>query len=156
MLDLRPGARVAFAVCWVAGQAAAVLTAGLRSDGIFGFRMFPEASTLEVHLWRELAEGARVQAPRGEWAARDAAGQLRHFSWHDRVRDPVLGTVDAAVFASYGVRAQLARLQHALDDVADHIPEDGETSRLVAVVGYSRNGHERVTVELASHTRLER
>lgn len=154
MLHLGPRARVAFAACWIAGQATLVLTAARRADHAFGFRMFPEASTMRVHLLRELRAGrGPVPAPRGEWGARDAAGQLRHFSWRDRVRDPVLASLDARVFASYGAGTQLARLQRALDDVADHVPEDDETVRLRADVTIWYDGHDPTTVTLESHTR---
>ena len=132
-------ARVAFAAVWIAGQGALVFTSGARPDHIFGFRMFPEASTLEIHLWRDTASGP-VRALGGEWSASDESGQRRHFSWRDRVRDPTLAAVDARVFASYGVDAQLARLQRALDDVAIHIPEDAETLRLRAEVTVRKNG----------------
>jgi hypothetical protein len=144
--------RVIFAALWIGGQGALVLTAGGRPDHIFGFRMFPEGSTIEIHLWRDTAGGA-MRALRGEWSARDAAGQLRHFSWRDRVRDPILSSIDACVFASYGVDAQLARLEHALDDVADHVPEDMETRQLRAEVVVRRNGGEPTTVSLRSHVR---
>jgi hypothetical protein len=148
-------ARVAFAAAWILGQAALVLSAGARPDHIFGFRMFPEASTVEIHLSRDTAAGT-VAAVRGDWSARDAAGQLRHFSWRDRVRDPVLASIDAPAFASYGVDAQLARLGHALDDVADHIGDDTETLRLRADVVVRKNGAGPVTVRFASHPRSVR
>jgi hypothetical protein len=152
VLDLGPRARVAFAACWIAGQGALVLTAGARADHVFGFRMFPEASTIEIHLSREVG-GRLVPAAGGEWSARDAEGQLRHFSWHDRIRDPILSAVDARVFASYGVDTQLAHLQRALDDVADHVPEDDETVRLRADVMVRRNGRAEVERTLESHER---
>jgi hypothetical protein len=152
VLDLGPRARVTVAAIWVAGQAALVLTAARRPDRIFGFRMFPEASTMQVHLARVTSRGEEP-APGGEWSARDAAGQLRHFSWHDRVRDPVLGTLDARVFASYGADTQLAHLGWALDDVASHEPEDAETLRFVAHVTVWRNGREPTTTTLESHPR---
>jgi hypothetical protein len=152
VVDLGPRARVAFAACWIVGQATLVLAAATRADPVFGFRMFPEASTLEIHLSREVG-GRMVPAVGGEWSARDAEGQLRHFSWHDRVRDPVLSSIDARVFASYGVDAQLARLQRALDDVADHVPEDGETVRLRADVMVRKNGRGAEAHTLESHER---
>jgi hypothetical protein len=152
MPDLGPRARVAFAAAWLALQGGLVATAGARPGAPFGFRMFPEASMIEVHLVRVL-DGGEAPAPGGEWSARDGAGQLRHFSWHDRVKDPVLGRLDERVFASYGVDAQLARLQRALDDVADHVPGDGETRRLRAVVTTTKNGRPPATVTLESHAR---
>jgi hypothetical protein len=152
VIRLGPSARVAFGACWIAGQLALLLSAARRPDHAFGFRMFPEASTLEIRLSREV-HGTVVRAPGGEWSARDAKGQLRHFSWRDRVRDPILGSIDARVFASYGVDAQLSRLASALDDVADHIPEDAETHTLRAEVVFSRNGREPATLTLASHAR---
>jgi hypothetical protein len=144
--------RVVFAALWLGGQLGLVATAGGRPDHIFGFRMFPEASTIEIRLWRETA-GGLTRAPAGEWSARDAAGQVRHFSWRDRVRDPILAVIDARVFASYGVDAQLARLERALDDVADHLPGDADTRRLVADVLVRRNGREPADVRLESHVR---
>jgi hypothetical protein len=69
------------------------------------------------------------------------------------VKDPVIGAVDEEVFASYGVDTQLARLQRALDDVADHLPEDAETRGLRAQVTYRRNGRPEETRTLASHER---
>ncbi|MDP9149892.1 MAG: hypothetical protein M3O36_08150 [Myxococcota bacterium] len=145
-------ARVAFAALWIAGQAGLILSAARQPDHIFGFRMFPEASTLEIRLAREVA-GLVVPAPRGEWKATDSAGAAHAFTWCDRVRDSVLATLDARVFASYGVDAQLARLQRALDDVADHVPDDAETTRLRAEVIVRKNGGDPVTVTLVSHAR---
>jgi len=152
VLDLGPSARLVFAACWMAGQCALLLTASERSDRIFGFRMFPEASTLEIHLSRMTAR-ATLPVPGGEWSARDTSGQLRHFSWHDRVRDSVLGSLDVRVFASYGVDAQLARLQRALDDVASHLDEDDETLGLRADVVVRKNGGDPSLSVLFSHSR---
>jgi hypothetical protein len=152
VLDLGPRARTAFALGWVALQAGLVLTASCRQGGMFGFHMFPEASTLEFELERVVA-GAPVAAPGGAWSARDASGQLRHFSWRDRVTDPVLSSPGTRVFAAYGADAQLARLQRALDDVASHEPEDAETARLVARVHVWRNGRGPETVVLESASR---
>jgi hypothetical protein len=148
-------ARVVFAASWLGGQIALVVSAPMRPDHIFGFRMFPEASTMEIHLSREVG-GGEVPVPRGEWTARDRAGQTRSWSWNDRVRDSVIGRLDTRVFASYGVSAQLARLQRALDDVADHVPDDTQTVRFVAKVEYWKNGGERSTATLRSHARVVR
>jgi hypothetical protein len=152
VLHVGPHARVIFAACWIAGQAALILTASRRPDHVFGFRMFPEASTMEIHITREVGVH-RLPAPRGEWSARDRQGQLNLFSWSSRVRDGTLGAVDTRVFASYGIDTQLARLQRALDDVADHVPDDAETTRLGADVVVWRNGAEPTTVTFVSQVR---
>jgi len=152
VLDLGPRARLVFAACWIVAQVALVLTAAGRPDGAFGFRMFPEASTIEIHLQRRVGDRV-VPAPRGEWSARDTAGQLRHFSWHDRVRDPVLSVLDERRFASYGADAQLDRLKRALDDVSDHVPDDAETAQLQADVLVWRNGRGPETIALLGHPR---
>jgi hypothetical protein len=114
--------------------------------------MFPEASTLEIHLSRETTAGT-VPVLGGQWTARNAGGQARRFSWHDRVRDPVLATLDTTVFASYGVDAQVARLQRALDDVAAHLHGDAETTRLRADVVVRKNGAAPTTITLTSAAR---
>jgi hypothetical protein len=117
--------------------------------------MFPEASTLEIHLSRVTASPTQP-VPGGEWSASDRRGQLRHFSWRERVRDPLLSTLDTRIFASYGVDAQLARLQRALDDVADHLEGDDETMALRADVVVRRNGGDPSTTVLFSHPRQGR
>jgi hypothetical protein len=152
VLELGPRGRAAFAACWIAAQAGLVSTGGRRADGAFAFRMFPEASTMEIHLERVVA-GAVVPVPGGGWSAHDAMGQLRHFAWGDRVRDPALARLDERIFASYGADAQLARVQRALDDVADHVPEDDETAQIRAEVLVWRNGRGPDHVALASHAR---
>ncbi len=152
VLDLGPRARVVFAASWIAAQAGLVLTAARRPDHIFGFRMFPEASTLEIQVER-MTDVGLLPAPGGEWSARDSGEQLRHFSWHDRVRDPILGSLEVRVFASYGVDAQLVRLQKALDDVADNIDEDAETKWIQADVRIWKNGRDPTTTTLFSHAR---
>jgi hypothetical protein len=153
VLDLGPRARVVFAACWIAGQGALVLTAGARPDHSFGFRMFPEASTIEIHVQRVLRDTRAVPAPGGEWSAHDASGQLRHFSWRDHVPDPVLSQLDARVFASYGADAQLARLQRALDYASEHIEDDNETALLRAKVFVWRNGREPELLTLSGPLR---
>jgi hypothetical protein len=57
--------------------------------------------------------------------------------------------------ASYGVDAQLFRLQRALDDVVGHLPRDSETKGLAADVSVRRNGRPPVVVHLESARRPE-
>src|SRR4051812_16331863 len=107
---MRSTVRFGFAAAYLAVQAALVLTAGQRADAAFGFRMFPESSTMELHLAR------RVEAPTGHgttlvpvedgtWTAKDATGTMHVVRWKDRVKEPLLSTFDVVQSAAYGLRA---------------------------------------------------
>jgi hypothetical protein len=147
---------VLFAAGWIVVQAALVTTAGSRPEAAFGFRMFPEASTINVHLMRRVASAngtALVDVANGAWVAVAPDGARRTTHWRDRVKVGALSTFDHDLFASYGVEAQLARLRAALDDVALHSPDDTETKQLVARVTVKKNGHAPTVVDLESVTR---
>lgn len=141
-----------FAVSYVAVQIGLIATAGARSDGAFGFRMFSESTEIEAHLVRELAAG-EVGVQGGEWIASDRVGAPHRVKWRDRVRRPELGIFDARFHAAYGARAQIARWQAALDDVATHTPDDAETRRLIVDLTLRRNGREAERVRLVSAPR---
>ena len=147
-----------FAAGWIAVQAALVVTAGSRPEAAFGFRMFPEASTINVHLLRRVASASGngtvlVDVSNGVWVAKAPDGERRTTHWRDRVKVGALASFDRDLFASYGVDAQLARIQAALDDVARHSPDDAETNQLVARVTVKKNGRAPTVVELASAPR---
>ncbi|MBS2019583.1 MAG: hypothetical protein JST00_42370 [Deltaproteobacteria bacterium] len=138
--------RVVFAGVWLLVQAVLILTAGRSPDGAFGFRMFPESSTIKVALYREVRSPdgvlTRIHVDEGMWAARDSYGVPHTFSWRERVRRRELTIFDTEISAAYGVKAQLGRFQSALDDVSRHIPDDEETQRLSLDVTVRHNGHE--------------
>jgi len=84
------GAKVAFAAVWLTGQVALIATAGSRPDGAFGFRMFPESSTLSYRLFRDVDAPSghgtiTVEVPDGEWTAKDPSGTPRRVTWRARV-----------------------------------------------------------------------
>ena len=148
-------ARAFVAAVWIGGQFALIATGPRRADGAFAFRMFPESSTIRIDLFREVVAPSgqglvRVPVENGTWLARDGVGVLHRFRWDDRVTDTNLFPYGQPVHASYGAAAQLERLARALDDVAAHIPEDGETARLVADVTVRKNGGPETHVELTS------
>jgi hypothetical protein len=144
-LDLDVRGRTLFAALYLALQAGLVLSSPLRADGVFSFQMFNESSTIRIHLWRRLStpEGERNVPTNGQWSA-----------WNERVKDPILGTLEREVHASYGVEAQLFRLQNALDDVASHLPGDTETVALMADVEVRRNGRPPIVRHIESARRL--
>jgi hypothetical protein len=117
LIDLGVRSRVAFAVLWIGGQAALCISAAWRPDGAFGFRMFPEASSITIHV-----EGV---TPR---------------EWMERVKDPILENLDVPVNAAYGANAQLQRLQAAIDDAAREHHKDVTARVMVSVNG--REPHE--------------
>ncbi len=152
-----PSARLLFAAMWVGAQLALILTAARRPDGVFGFRMFPESSTVAVTLYRDVAgEGGvslRMPVQDGTWTARDRSGAPKMVSWKDRVRRPELATFDTEMSASYGAAAQIMRWQAALEDVATHLDGDADTRRLALEITVRRNGHEPRVVRLESQER---
>jgi hypothetical protein len=156
LLDLNLRWRTAFVVLYLTVQASMVLTAPLRPDGVFSFQMFNESSTIAITLGRRVPApggGTMVVSTDGGWEARDASGAVRRFHWNDRVEDPILRTLGKPVHASYGVAAQLFRLQKALDDVIGHLQGDAETRGLVADVRVRRNGRDSYDTRLESRER---
>jgi hypothetical protein len=153
-----PNYRILFALVWVTIQAALIVTAGRRSDGAFGFRMFNESSTIHIALFREVSspEGSpkRVHVGDGVWTALASDGTRHRVSWYDRVPTPYW-IFDQEMHASYGADTQLSRLQSALDDVSGHLSpsDDAETRRLVLDVLVRRNGREPVLHRLTGPER---
>ena len=144
-LDLDVRGRTLFAAAYLAIQAGLVLSSPLRPDGVFSFQMFNESSTIKIDLSR------RVATPSGE----RTVGANGWTGWTDRVADPTLGSLGREMHASYGVDAQLFRLQRALDDVMDRLPRGSETKGLAADVQVRRNGRQPVVVHLESARRGE-
>jgi hypothetical protein len=146
-------ARALFAGAFLLGQIALIAFAQRAPDHVFGFQMFNASSELKITLYRQIhmyGKPYRLSVQHAAWQARDKNKVTHAFRWNDRVHDGVLGQLDTFVHASYGLDAQLFRLQFALNDVAAHIPDDAETDALVAVVETVKNGRERATVELTA------
>lgn len=151
VLDLGPRARRGLAAAYVAALLVAVTYGQLAPDHVFGFQMFNESSDITIELFREVERDGVTTlepVPGGEWDARDATGTVHHFSWNDRVRVSPIRTLGVTVHASYGLEAQLFRLEQALLDVARSTPLDAETRALVAVVETTKNGRPAGTVRL--------
>jgi hypothetical protein len=140
---------VVLGMVWIIGQAALITTGARRPDGAFAFRMFPESSTIDFALERDVGDKV-IHVKDGAWLARDSKGVLHRFRWDDRVTEPGLYPYGQPIHASYGAAAQLDRLAHALDDVASHIDEDAETARLIASVTVRKNGGRPEHIRLTS------
>lgn len=137
---------------YIALQVGLIVTADLRPDRVFGFRMFNESSSVKFDLYRKVRRRGRERAvpiTDGTWEARTPSGDQRRFNWTDRIHYAALMRPGEFVHATYGLDAQLFRLQRALEDVVAHIPEDSETVALVAEVEALKNGRpsEKRTLE---------
>jgi len=156
-LDIGMRGRPWFAGAYLGLQAALVLSAGHRPDGVFSFQMFNESSRIAITLQRRVVApggGTTVVLSDGTWDASDESGAVHRYRWTDRIRDPILSTLGRPVHASYGVAAQLFRLQRALDDVAEHLDGDVETKSLVADVRVWQNGRDGYETRLESRARF--
>src|SRR5277367_5022115 len=147
MLDLGARGRALFCVLFFGSEAVLVATAGMRSDRSYGFRMFPEASTIVVHVARRLDGGRVVPIEADRWQAHDCSGGVHSFRWSTMVHSPAPGQLDVPIGAPYGVESELHRTRDALEWVATHTPEDCETRALVARIEPRKNGRPLATIE---------
>ncbi|MET0795076.1 MAG: hypothetical protein ABW061_26395 [Polyangiaceae bacterium] len=143
--------RAAFFCTYLIVQLTLLIRAQSSPDLVFGFQMFNASSDIKISLFRQIRRKGRtrlVPVRDRAWQVVDRAGQEHEYRWEDRVRDGVLVNLDRYVHASYGIEAQLFRLQFALRDVAAHLPGDEETEALIAVVDTVKNGREHKQVRL--------
>jgi hypothetical protein len=109
----------------VALQLAFVVAAYSSDHKVFGFQMFPEASTWSADVVRVTADGRRIPVER-PWAG---------YRWEELVRGSgSLHYPAARHHADAGLDNQLAFLRSALDWVADNTPRDRETRYIEATV----------------------
>lgn len=148
LLDLGPRGRTIACAVFFASEAVLIGTAGMRSDRSYGFRMFPEASSITVHVSRRLVDGTLVPIEKGRWRALDCRGEAHDVVWSKMVRPPAPWRLDGAVSAPYGIESEIHRTRDALRWVADHTPQDCETRALVAKVDARRNGRPPEEVDL--------
>jgi hypothetical protein len=154
LLELGPRSRIVFGALYVVVMGTVIAGAQVRPDHVFGFQMFNQSSKVDIRLARRV-RGVRTLVPLedGAWQARDRAGAWHAFRWQDRVRDPVLSVLGTPVHARYGLEGQLYRLEFALADVLAHIPDDAETTALVASVTTTKNGRRPRVVRLSAERR---
>jgi hypothetical protein len=149
MLDLGPRGRTVACAVFFGSEAVLIATAGMRTDRSYGFRMFPEASSIVVHLSRRLADGQLVAVGRtGRWETHDCSGARTVVEWSRMVRDPAPQKLESSVGAPYGVENEVQRTSDAMRWVLGHTPGDCETRALVATVDARKNGRPPYTVDL--------
>lgn len=148
LLDLGPRGRTIACAVFFGSEAILVATAGMRSDRSYGFRMFPESSSITVHLSRRLDDGSVVPVEKGRWEARDCSGAPHVVVWGKMVRSPAPWRLDVPVGAPYGVDSEVHRTRDALRWVLDHATDDCDTRALVAKIDARRNGRPPYEIEL--------
>jgi hypothetical protein len=118
---------------------------GYSSDHkVFGFQMFPEASTWRADVVRVTADGRRIPVEQG-WSG---------YRWDELVPDAGLQYPSVEHHADAGLDNQLAFLRSALNYVAGHTPRDHTTRYLEATVTSSHNNVDPPRVQVfRSHMR---
>ncbi len=124
------------AVVIVLAQVFFVVRAYSADQAFFGFQMFPESSSWQATIQRELPDGTLVDV-RDEWAG---------YEWDALVRGRGLQRPFVRHSASAGLDSTLHFFEASLDWVADNTPRDTEAVRLVATVTSWKNGGEPETV----------
>jgi hypothetical protein len=142
MLDLGARGRTVVCALFFGSELLLVATAGMRSDRSYGFRMFPESSSIVVHVSRRLDGGRLVPIEAGRWQAHDCSGRVHSFVWGAMVPFPAPSRLDDPVGAPYGVESEVHRTRDALAWVATHTADDCETRALVAHIEQKKNGRE--------------
>lgn len=135
--------RISFAALFFGLELAGIAWGQRAPDRVLGFQMFNESSRLTIHLLREVkkkGKRVRVPVPDGSWQVRDRNGEVRRYTWSERVHASPLDVLGQSVHARYGLDAQIFRLQGALDDFVRHIPDDETTLALIAEVETVKNG----------------
>jgi hypothetical protein len=140
MLDLGPRGRTLVLAVFFGGEALLIATAPLRTDRSYGFRMFPEASSITLHVQRRLGSGELVDLTDGRWTAKDCQGSEHPFVWSKMVLSPAPARFDRSVSAPYGTENEVQRAADALRWVSDHTPTDCETRAFVVRVEQRKNG----------------
>jgi hypothetical protein len=126
-----------------------VIQVGLAINGYrephkyFAFQPFNESSTWRADIVRVTWDGQQVPIEE-DWSGYD---------WDTLVDMSALQHPDRLRHAYMGVDATLDFLEHALDWVSEHTPEDSETRYLVATVTYYENTRGPHTIVLRSDER---
>jgi hypothetical protein len=120
----------------------------------FAFWMFPESTFFVALLTRETRGGREVHAKRGIWKAGTREAPVK-YDWHEFVNDYRLNVLEMRA-RSKGTWADTSRyFQDALNYVAQRIPEDTVTQRLVLHLVYRQAGGEVEKITLKSEPRFE-
>ena len=140
------GSRVRYAIAGVvvAAQLVLVVTAYDAPHPVFGFQMFPEASEWQADIVRVTRSGEHIDV-RDPWPG--------GYRWSELVQGRGLTHPFTRHHADAGLDSTIDFLDHALDWVAEHTPNDSETDRLEATVTVWFNDDPPRTLTLTSERR---
>ena len=138
-------ARVVFAAVLVT-QVGLAINGYREPHKYLAFQPFNESSTWRADIVRVTWDGQRIPIE-GSWSGydRDTLVDMSALQHPDRLRH-----------AYMGVGATVEFLEHALDWVSEHTPDDSETRYLVATVTYFENTRGPYQVVLRSDERERR
>ena len=145
---------MAFCAVYLGIQIFVIVRAHFVPSKHFAFWMFPESTYFNATLTRLLSDGREVSTSNGGWAVRSDDGKVEYY-WQDYVREYKLDRLGSWQRSKGVFDDTLKYFQAALDYVADRIPEDKATDRLVLRIQYERAGRPVQEVILESHARLE-
>lgn len=129
-----------------------IVRAHFIHDKRFGFWMFAESAFFTAKLYRELEDGSMVPTSNGRWTLTEP-GKVSGYNWNQLVRDYRLYNLQDYKRAKGSMSRTMMYFQHALDYVADHIPQDQSTRRLVLKVNYHESGEPWQNTTLKSKVR---
>ncbi len=129
-----------FCVAFLALQVALIATAGRRANRSYGFRMYDESTSIQLHVSRVLDDGGLIPIEENSWDARDCDGTLRAFHWDDGLRYPAPARLDETMPAPYGRDSAIEITRAAMQWVAAHTGNDCQTLSFVGELTLTRNG----------------
>ena len=143
---------IGFCTFYLAIQVFLIARSHLVTSKHFGFWMFPETTYFRATLSRVLVDGREVRAKRGSWTVNSPIGKIP-YSWQSFVTTYRLDQLETRVRSKGSFDDTLRYFQAALHHVADRIPADRSTSKLVMTIQYQRAGAPEETIVLESKPR---
>ena len=139
-LRRRGWAILAFLVAYLGVQVFMIVRGHFVPNKHFAFWMFPESTYFTARLSRELEDGTVVRTSRGGvWSVPTESG-LVTYRWTRFVDGYRMDVLDTRQRAKGVFDETVDYFQHALNYVAERIPEDTSTRKLRLSIEYRRAG----------------
>ena len=142
-----------FCALYLGVQLFMIVHAHFTPNKHFGFWMFPESTSFEANLVRVLNDGSEIKTRKGSWTVQTDDGPVS-YQWNSFVQGYRLDRLGDWGRCKGSFNDTVKYFQAALDYVADRIPEDASTARLVLKVRYRRAGGPQEFIVIESKPRL--